>query len=1280
MKLLIFFCVTIFVITVSDANLMFSTGGTKLRSNFVTKVMNNEASKSTVKTKLTLKEMLLAQFGQKMKRRVSVGNVKCSTAFKHNNKTYVDCTKDNTPDGLKANKEWCYLEKNDITEKKWDYCKPDMNFDKIRGYIQIKLSSFSTQCRKLQQLFDDITPKVTTLISNLKETINKHSFLSNQLNNLEKDTKSSIESIKNLETSAKEWESKELECTAYAQEIMMKENELKEMLRVELEAKAEKDSKVVLQETSIEDTNKIIKIEVDSEDSLRTEETMTKIKINPYLQVKNPTSNKDCKGMLGYQEESEGIGLYGKYFNSITYSGDFKTRLDETINFDFTGSQPVDGVSKSAFSVEWEGFIEAPVKARYFFTIDTNGGAELFVAGKRIILHRMYNMMSESRERSDTLLNEFIYNLNNPQSRNYNKKISQGIELSAASKYSIKLRYYTSTTDYFFEDQKTYIKLSWYTDFFDEEIVPTKYLFENNVHPPLKLHGISAESGVLRFFEENDLAFKDSQNYIIKDLPREYIGSKCLKLPFILKEKEINFETNVPIYVYIAKIEHYPTPFSDFEDMNQKFTVLEIDQKQLKVSEQEINSVVLAKDSYPMRIFRKKFKKGKVSIPLSLTGLNSKGVSLILFYGADTNDITPISCGGEIAWISQPGSSHFSKCTQSSMLNSEFTCEAGLNGIMQFNKGSFWSSKSQGEGAFMQIYFNGMYEVQMFTYIDNTSPEFQNSRLQLDFSTGETYFYNHLQISEEDKVEFSQPYKTEWVKITIVGVYGTNNNGGAFKFFGTKCSAQQKSENSQNIEPIFKEREVRSIPIGCCESVSNSKKLENIDKSIGKCVSIICSGPCITDSSSKVYGNKTYSKDSSICRAAIHAGAISSTGGEVKLCFGGESVNLPAEKSFGIQSEQKYRTEMTIRFELLIRNSEIPKTVGTKFDYYDEKGVKWIKAIISDVVTVPVIGSILIIYKDEDSPNNFFPKSISIDGNSLVQLCGSKILNRDCKGSPSNQNKKFSVRFGPPDLKAEGQFVLDSGLRFGSFGKPYGWNNDMTKKIKTSSSSCNLSQSSQNYGNIGASYVEFNPSNSSKFCKTGRISCNSSSWSAKTGSGPYFVKILIKLDHEANVDLQVNNLALATNLKITPGNLVILEDKFTAKDGLITITSNCKENCLNSWSKMNMIEITPANDDSSNKPNPQDFMGIQSDVCGSLKRGPNCNLGKIDPLHCILESQSSPGAFKCSGDLVLVQYKKQELCREAFNKYVCIKKKYASKDECSQHCPGECKTDGRCTG
>ena len=76
----------------------------------------------------------------------------------------------------------------------------------------------------MQQSFDDITPKVTSILSTLKDVANNHRAFSSQLNVLEKDTTSAVESIKSLESTAKEWESKEQECTAYAKEIIIKTN------------------------------------------------------------------------------------------------------------------------------------------------------------------------------------------------------------------------------------------------------------------------------------------------------------------------------------------------------------------------------------------------------------------------------------------------------------------------------------------------------------------------------------------------------------------------------------------------------------------------------------------------------------------------------------------------------------------------------------------------------------------------------------------------------------------------------------------------------------------------------------------------------------------------------------------------------------------------------------------------------------------------------------------------------------------------------------------------
>jgi glucose/arabinose dehydrogenase/N-acetylneuraminic acid mutarotase len=78
-------------------------------------------------------------------------------------------------------------------------------------------------------------------------------------------------------------------------------------------------------------------------------------------------------------------GLAGAYFNAPDFSGAPVERVDETIEFDWAGGAPIDGVGKDAFSVRWFGQVEAKFSEEYTFIVTSDDGARLTVNGKVLI-------------------------------------------------------------------------------------------------------------------------------------------------------------------------------------------------------------------------------------------------------------------------------------------------------------------------------------------------------------------------------------------------------------------------------------------------------------------------------------------------------------------------------------------------------------------------------------------------------------------------------------------------------------------------------------------------------------------------------------------------------------------------------------------------------------------------------------------------------------------------------------------------------------------------------
>ena len=1219
-----------------------------LRNKETTGLKGKLVTEAGTTAKLTVRDLLMATTGGMKKNRVTVLGNKCMKIFKFNNKEYNDCTLDRSPDGQIPEKEWCMIVPTDKTNDIWQFCKPDMDYDKIRFEVQNIIKGLTEESRKIIDKLNEKSLLEDKKINQHLQLITLQGSLFNKINSLYSDSLATSNAIDYLRKIKVEWEELESKAVIMAQEIEKNKESVKVI-------------KTELKEISQNKANTESSHKKYSEDEIKLESQGTKMLIAPWIQDKEQILTKDCTGLLNYEEEQEGTGLLAKYFSNPTFSGNFSSRIDSTINFSFTKESPMPGINSNNFSIQWDGFIQPPINAKYTFTIITDGGAEVFINGEQIINHNMFMSQVFQGKRSIILTN-FKNNKNNTSSKT-DKVSSKEIQLSGGDKYIIRVKYYHSVHDRFDESVNPFIKLSWNCDAFDDEVIESQFLFPNSIIPPTKISGVDPEIGVIRNLSENGLAFNDSTSFILQDIPHEYQGNSSLKLSSTYKLNKIEFKTNVTLNVYIGKIDYYKRPFNDdFENLNQFMSLLEVQ----KPDEKNLNGKSFsAQSSVLVRIYKKKFKPGLVRIPLNnSTGLSRKGNPLIVFFGADSSSTVPMACGGETVWLSNPNSDHFSKCeTSSSYSTSSWICRSGLSGKMSDNPTSMWASNNEGIGAFMLITFKDLKEVSRIHYIDRLNPQEQNSILEFEFSGGEIETWNHKKSSTEEVIEFLNPYRTYWVKVTIKAVYGTINNGFALKIFGTNCSAQENPEGKKNVKTIislFDVQQNKEYNLGCYESVSNSKKLFNVDKNPGKCITINCLDSC-SGTDATIYGNGFYSKDSAICKAALHSKMLNFNGGKVKLCFGPEQFNLVGTIENGVQSKSKTITELSIKFEKSEEEEYIIKKVGTKFDVKDS-GSKYLPAVITKIISPDKNDVEYNIIGENSTSKSIKTVDISkIKGDAFP--CGAKIANRDCGQAVSN---KINIRFTPRNYNSKGNYVKDFGEIYGTErdGKylPYGWSRDMTSNIKTSSISND--EGFENYKNISQSYIEFPPDQKSHYCSSNKVNCESSSYSIKAGLGKFKVKIFVDIvEANTSANFSVNGISFAKNEEIFKGQKKIFEGVVESIDSMIEITSECTVKCFDAISRMNMIQIYPYSE--QEKTPATDNSIIEGEICnGKYKLGKDCENGTSDVKFCAFQNEKSLGFRKCNGTNTIVKIPLKFIeCPDVRGLYYCIPKtkEYLSK-------------------
>ena len=867
------------------------------------------------------------------------------------------------------------------------------------------------------------------------------------------------------------------------------------------------------------------------------------------------------------------------------------------------------------------------------------------------------------------------------------KSRSKGIYLLGGTRYKVIVLYSHSVHNDSQDIGKSYLNLKWASDEFEERIIPQKDFYSQNASPPIKISNINSDSMIIRKLLENDLAFKDSGKYVLQDIPQDFVGSSCIKLDTKYKEPSIDFEVNIPTYVYVARFAHYPKCLSsEWENTGERLSILEVPTNPNSVGQKRFDS----SRSAVMKIYRKKFEAGFISVPLNRQSINSRGIPLVVFFGADSSLINPISCGGPEIWVSDPTSKSYSDCSSSSFWESTWKCENGLNGNNRDIEGSIWATRHEGIGAWIEAKFKDTYFLTRVEIKNRRSPQERNSLLEISFPDGKKQLVKLPNSEDVINIPIDPPTKSNMIRFTIKGVYGTVNNGGSFKIFGLECKdidndvltssayintsaavtggmASQGGLNPKMLAPLFKPQEKPPVLLLCKDSLSNVKKLDHVKLKPGFQVKIRCLETCY-DTKYPVYGDLKYSKDSAICKSAYHSGILNRPKQVIWIKFH-EGVNsYPSQTRNGVKSKAKLFSELSISFETAQDSDNIIINTGSKFDLLDPKGSgTWLPAVISNVDESGYAKKITV--NIENSQGNSQQYIVNYPDKSRIMPCGSKINKRICNGCSLNTDPEqpIKIKFEPLDYPHKTPFLIDSGLPFGKSGKSYGWDRDMSNRVRDRVKASD---------SLLETLVEFPPDPKSKFCNTEKpeVVCDKANWSAKVGFGKFIVKLHIG-DPSANtrLDLTINGVPIVKNTTIEKGKLEVFEGVFDSVNEYISIGTNCLLDCEYSMAKLNMIEISPSREKTDQKPEPTP---VVDDPCGNAQHGGKCDTGP-DVTHCLFDYPSLDAAKYCSGNSIMVQVPANYKCVSQRNKFKCVFRKYENQTSCLTFCPFNC-TGGIC--
>jgi len=1197
----------------------------------------------------------IKQGSQRSKKRYTNEQKPCSSVFKQDGEYFFDCTNSKAPDGSQTNREWCYIESPETGGKTWDFCLPIMDYDKLREENQQQMAKIGTEAKKMAEQISNTTGPALDSLDKLKQVKESQQKLGSQLNNFAKDVSNIKSGIQNLFNQKNVWLGLENECTSLANKI---EQKMKEKAQEQLSSAP----------VAIEPTEELVKME----------EKFNKQVIAPWLQTKFVENTVDCQGKLLYEEEASGDGLIGYYYNNPNFLGEAIEHKDSNIDFDWTGGPPIPGINKDTFSIKWEGYISIPYTTYYTFSVETDDGAQISINDNIVLSHRLVSSSFESKDRVDKWLNDYISAKLNP-SNNIDKSYSIPMKLIGGNKYKISVFYSHSIHNDITNSGRSFIKALWSSKEFEETILTKNNLSSLNTFAPLKISGFNSDFIIVRKLLENDLAFKNSDKYILQDIPKDYKGATTIKLIQKYVEDTLNFEINIPAYVYIARIEYFPNPLpTDFENTGDMMSILEVNPPKNNQSTDRFES----RFSAAMKIYRKKFDAGKISIPLNKSSINVKGMPLVVFFGFDTSISSPLSCGGDEKLISDPTASSFQACNSSTFLDANWKCENGFAGTNKDQEGEIWATRREGIGAWIEINFTGLYYLTKFEIMNRRNPQERNSLIEVQFSNGSKQLIKLLNIDDVQSFEVKPPIKTTSVRFTIKGVYGTINNGGAFNIYGLECKDIDDSNNSvpgingiidpKSMAPIFKSQEKPPVILNCKDSLSNTKKLDHFKMKNGNKVKVRCQDTCMF-TNFPIYGDLKYSKDSSICKSAAHSGVLQKPNGLIWLVFENGLQKYPSVVRAGVKSKIKGKSDLTISFELVKDENDLPVNTGVKIDILDPKGSgEWLPGMITLVENSGDESKILTV-RVENTDQNSGDFKLNFPNKKKISECGTHLPNRDCQGSRFNSNSAtkvlpITVKFAPKSYNKPGPYMIDNGEIFGKSGLPFGWSRDMSSRMRIRSNAAQRALES---------LVEFPPDLKSKFCNKAvpDTNCDKVTWSIKVGHGKFNVKINIgDTIGNSRVDLSINGKPFIQQATIEKNNLQVFEGDFNSLNEMLTISSKCVSDCEYAMAKINTIEIAPFRASEVDLPEPTPTV---EDPCGNAEQGGKCDIGP-DILNCLFDDPVVEVAKFCSGNSLMVQVPHDYKCPSQRNKFKCVLRKFETQSECLIYCPLGC-SNGLCS-
>jgi hypothetical protein len=142
-------------------------------------------------------------------------------------------------------------------------------------------------------------------------------------------------------------------------------------------------------------------------------------------------------------------GLLGTYYRDSEFGGATSSRVDPVIDLNWSGRDPLPGISRSNLSVRWCGQIKADYSEEYTFHLLADQRAQLWIDDKLVVDRGDQSWLSETKG---------------------------GIQLVAGERYDLRLQWQTRSGN-------AVAKLMWSSASLDKTNVPATHLFPSKTAP-----------------------------------------------------------------------------------------------------------------------------------------------------------------------------------------------------------------------------------------------------------------------------------------------------------------------------------------------------------------------------------------------------------------------------------------------------------------------------------------------------------------------------------------------------------------------------------------------------------------------------------------------------------------------------------------------------------------------------------------------------------------------------------------------------------------------------